>query len=144
MLQEALLRAWQAAPHCRPDGRPNGLLRLCQTAARNLAISELRRRRVDTVDVAGLLAEPAADPAAWRPPDPFLRSKIVDCHQRLPQQPRRALAARLDSASAAPDRELARMLGMQANTFLQNITRARKLMADCLRRAGIDLPMETA
>jgi hypothetical protein len=28
---------------------------------------------------------------------------------------------------------------MELNTFLQNFTRARKLLADCLRGRGIDL-----
>jgi RNA polymerase sigma-70 factor (ECF subfamily) len=30
-------------------------------------------------------------------------------------------------------------LGMKLNTFLQNFTRARKLLADCLRSRGVDL-----
>jgi hypothetical protein len=29
------------------------------------------------------------------------------------------------------------MLGMRANTFLQNFTRARKLLLDCLQKKGI-------
>jgi hypothetical protein len=33
---------------------------------------------------------------------------------------------------------------MTTNTFLQNITRARKLLAECLQRAGIDLSLEMA
>ena len=45
VLQEALLRTWQIAPRVRPDGRPNALFRMAATIARNLALSELRRRR---------------------------------------------------------------------------------------------------
>ena len=33
---------------------------------------------------------------------------------------------------------------MKTNTFLQNITRARALLAKCLQRAGIDLGLELA
>jgi hypothetical protein len=33
---------------------------------------------------------------------------------------------------------------MRLNTFLQNIVRARRLLADCLRRRGIDLAVELA
>lgn len=33
---------------------------------------------------------------------------------------------------------------MRLNTFLQNFTRARKLLADCLKRAGVTLAEELA
>jgi RNA polymerase sigma-70 factor (ECF subfamily) len=33
---------------------------------------------------------------------------------------------------------------MRKNTFLQNFGRARKLLAECLRRRGIDLALELA
>ncbi len=36
-----------------------------------------------------------------------------------------------------PDRSLAEALGMRLNTFLQNVARARRLLADCLREAGV-------
>ena len=39
---------------------------------------------------------------------------------------------------------LAERVGMRPNTFLQNITRARRLIAECLRRRGIDLALELA
>ena len=54
LLQEALLRVWQVAPRCLPDGRPNALLRLGARIARNLAIDELRRARVDPTEGAAL------------------------------------------------------------------------------------------
>ena len=41
-----------------------------------------------------------------------------------------------------PDRSLAERVGMKLNTFLQNVTRARRLLADCLRRRGVDLDLE--
>src|SRR4051812_24183865 len=54
VLQEALLRVWQVAPRVVPDGRPNSLLRLAQVTAKNLALSELRRRQVQPEDLEAL------------------------------------------------------------------------------------------
>jgi hypothetical protein len=47
--------------------------------------------------------------------------------------------ARLGSGGEAPDRDLAESVGMQKNTFLQNVVRARKLIAGCLEHAGYRL-----
>jgi RNA polymerase sigma-70 factor (ECF subfamily) len=73
-------------------------------------------------------------------PDPMLRKAIVDCHEKLPKKPAEALDARVQNAGADPDAVLAERLGMRLNTFLQNFTRARKLLADCLRGKGIEVP----
>jgi len=132
VLQEALLRIWQVAPRFEPDGKPNGLLRLGIRVARNLAISEVRRTRATPVEPTAL--EIAFEPQA---PDPLLRRAIIECRQQLPPKPREALDARLQSAGAQDDAELATSLRMKLNTFLQNFTRARQLLADCLRRKGI-------
>ena len=140
VLQEALLRVWQVAPRCRPDGRPNALLRLGLRIARNLAIDELRRARASAGDEAAL-------EAAWartgepepRAPDPLLRRAIEECRRRLPDKPAAALEARLASAGGEPDPLLAAQLRMKLNTFLQNVTRAKKLLAACLRAHGVDL-----
>jgi len=70
---------------------------------------------------------------------PLLRAAIVTCLDALPAKPRQALDARLGSAGGRDDVELAESLGMKLNTFLQNFTRARQLLADCLRRRGIEL-----
>lgn len=142
VLQETLLRMWQVAPRVRPDGRPNALLRLAVRSARNLAISELRRASVRPAVVAQLerLPEPSVSMAG---PDPLLRRAITACRERLPGKPSQALGARIDGAGR-PDRDLARALGMKLNTFLQNVTRARKLLTECLRRRGVDLDMELA
>jgi RNA polymerase sigma-70 factor (ECF subfamily) len=51
---------------------------------------------------------------------------------------------RLGSDGSRPDATLARGLGMRLNTYLQNIARARKLVAECLERHGIDLVRELA
>jgi RNA polymerase sigma-70 factor (ECF subfamily) len=144
VLQEALLRAWQLAPRCRSDGRPNGLLRLCLHAARNLALSELRRLRLAAAELEAAAHQAEADTETWRPPDPLLRQLIARCRERLAGQPARALALRLQTGGGEPDRVLAARAGMQLNTFLQNVTRARRLLAECLERAGVDLDLELA
>jgi RNA polymerase sigma factor (sigma-70 family) len=145
VLQEALIRVWQVAPRFVPDGRPDGLVRLAIRIARNVAVSELRRNRLDPVEIEAL--ERAADDRDELPPgpaDPMLRRTIEDCRRHLPARPAAALAARLQSGGSVPDERLAERLGMRTNTFLQNITRARRLLAECLRRRGVDLAMEMA
>jgi DNA-directed RNA polymerase specialized sigma24 family protein len=145
VLQETLVRVWQLAPRVVPDGRPHALLRLAIRIARNLAISDLRRRRLEPVEVE-TLERLAADAGAFTPPDrwhdPLLRRAIEECRERLPARPGQALDARLASAGAEPDALVAQRVGMRPNTFLQNIVRARRLLADCLRRRGIDLAAE--
>jgi DNA-directed RNA polymerase specialized sigma24 family protein len=148
ILQESLVRVWQLAPRVVPDGRPHALLRLAIRIARNLAVSDLRRRRLEPVEAETLerlaadadAVEPAPD--RWR--DPLLRRAIDECRGRLPARPTQALEARLASAGADPDALVAERVGMRLNTFLQNIVRARRLLADCLRRRGIDLALELA
>ena len=138
VLQEALLRTWQVAPRCQPDGRPDSLLRLAIRIARNLAVSEARRHRT-------LPAEAPDDDSEWElsegptEPDPMLRSAIRRCVEKLPGKPGKALALRLESAGADSDTALAQRAGMTLNTFLQNFTRARKFLAECLQALGIDL-----
>ena len=53
-----------------------------------------------------------------------------------------AVAARLAAGGAEPDEALAEKLGMRLNTFLQNFTRARKLLRACLEKAGVQLDAE--
>lgn len=142
VLQEALLRVWQVAPRWQADGRPNGLLRLAIRIAQNLAISAARRHRLTPVPAGDELPEPAVAPAGV--PDETLRGALANCREKLPPQPAAALAARLDDGGLRHDQELAAALGMRTNTFLQNITRARRLLADCLRASGIDLDLEMA
>jgi RNA polymerase sigma-70 factor (ECF subfamily) len=146
VLQETFLRVWQVAPRFEPDGRPNGLLRLAARIARNLAISEQRRLHVEPIDPAVIDQTPPGDAtsALRSTADPFLRQAIADCRGTLPGKPAQALAARLDAGGTEPDEVLAAKLSMRVNTFLQNFTRARRLLADCLRRHGIDLEAELA
>ena len=138
VMQETLLRVWVVARRCRPDGQPNSLLRLGLTIARNLALSEIRRNRSGPIESTAddLPEPPAPDPAL---PDPALRKHIEDCIGKLPRQPAAALAARIESAGAEPDARLADRLGMRLNTFLQNVTRARRLLAQCLQHLGIEV-----
>jgi RNA polymerase sigma-70 factor (ECF subfamily) len=137
VMQETLLRVWQSAGRCRPDRKGNSLLRFAIQIGKNLSISEVRRHggRFE----ANLSGNPPEliDPGA--PPDPLLAARISDCFSKLPDKPRLALMARLAAAGGAPDKELAEKLRMRQNTFLQNITRARRLLAECLKRFGIDL-----
>jgi len=150
VLQEALLRTWQVAPRFVPDGRPNGVLRLAWRIARNLALDQSRvALRIEPADVETLeratagLADPTGDSSTGAG-DPLLRRAIQECRKRLPRQPARAIEARLQGEGQEPDVELAGRLGMRLNTFLQNITRARRLLTECLKRRGIDLAAERA
>lgn len=140
VLQEALLRVWQVAPRFRPDGRPNGLVRLAVRIARNLAVSDLRSRgwQVDGGEDLETLLDALAAPLPEEP-DPLLRRLIAACLAALPPRPRAALGARLASGGGEPDAALAAALRMAVNTFLQNVTRARRALAECLRRGGADL-----
>jgi RNA polymerase sigma-70 factor (ECF subfamily) len=132
------------SPRFVPDGRPNGLLRLGVRVARNLAISELRRLRSAPVEDE-VLERTHAEGRTIEPcpgPDPLLRRTIADCSEKLPDKPSAALSARLANGGAEPDEVLATRLGMRLNTFLQNFTRARKLLAECLEQRGVDLGAE--
>ena len=144
VLQETLLRVWQIAPRCEPDGKPNGLLRVALRIARNLAIDQLRRRQPDALEPEDVERVPGGPPPEARASDPFLRRAIQECLRRLPARPGQALRARLRSGGGDPDATLAARLGMKLNTFLQNVTRARRHLAECLRRKGVDLELETS
>ncbi len=143
VVQETLLRIWQVAPRVEPDGKSNCLLRLAVRIGRNLAISDLRRRRVRPDVVARLESRALDDRVEPSTPDPLLRRAIVDCREKLPAKPASALDARL-AGPGTPDATLATRIDMKLNTFLQNVTRARKLLAQCLKKRGIDLDAELA
>ncbi|MFL5318698.1 MAG: RNA polymerase sigma factor [Myxococcaceae bacterium] len=135
-LQETLLRVWQVAPKVNRDGRPNALLRMAVRVARNVAISDLRRRREEVPANAEDAPEVPVDPES---PDPMLRERIKICVEKLPKQPRLALEARLVSSGRDTDESIAQKLQMRLNTFLQNFGRARKALEECLRRAGVEI-----
>ncbi|MEZ6184820.1 MAG: sigma factor [Planctomycetota bacterium] len=141
VLQEACLRTWQVAPRFAADGKPNGLVRLTHTIARNLAISELRKRARERPVDPELLASGRDAELAYEPslPDPLLRATIQGCRDKLPPQPGRALAARLEAGGQVADATLAAGLALRKDTFLRNLSRARALLLECLRRAGVEL-----
>jgi DNA-directed RNA polymerase specialized sigma24 family protein len=139
VLQEALLRVWQVAPRIQRDGKANSLLRFALRVARNVAIDEVRRLRASPVDAQTLelALHEALGPDEPQVPDPALRKAIERCREGLPPAPRRVFEARLASAGASSDRDLASGLDMQLNTFLKNVGRARALLLECLARAGV-------
>lgn len=147
VMQETFLRVWLLAPRCEPDGKGNSLLRMAHRVARNLAIDETRRRNRESPwagGKSGAVGPPGSDrvpepidPAAT--PDPLLRKRIAECFEKLPGKPLEAISARLNSWGRHSDKVLAENLGMRLNTFLQNITRARRLLAECLLQYGIEL-----
>ncbi|MDI3290735.1 sigma factor [Polyangium sp. 15x6] len=141
VLQETLLRVWQVAPRHVADGRPNSLVRLAIRIGRNLCIDDLRRARLAPVEDEDL-DETRLETFEPRAPDPLLRKVIAHCHEKLPDKPAEVLRARLASGGAEPDETLAERLGMRINTFLQNFTRARKMLAECLEKHHVDLEAE--
>lgn len=130
VVQEAFLRLWQVAPKFVPDGRDNGMLRLVQRIAKNLALDALKRRREEPI---GEMDEPSVEVPDI---DPMLRALIAECFGKLPQRPTMALRARLEDGGAEDDETLAKRCGMTTNTFLQNVVRARKAIAECLEQRG--------
>lgn len=134
VVQETLLVVWQVAPKIQADGRPNSLLRFAIRSGRNRAISQLRRYgREDPVATVDEGQEHTSVD-----PDPLLRELVARCREQLPKKPGLALAARLAEVPR-PDRTLASELKMTLNTFLQNVGRARRLLAACLKRHGVEL-----
>ena len=139
VVQETLLRMWLLAndPQWVLEG-DNASLKFTFRVARNVALEEIRRFRQDrfvNMNTLDSLPEGCVEPEL---PDPALGQAINDCIERLPKQPRRVLSARMRDGWL-PDREIAGGLWMKVNTFLQNIVRARKLLADCLERRGVRL-----
>lgn len=141
IVQETLLRIWQVALRVEPHPKGQTLMRLAVRIARNLAIDSLRRRRLTPTEPAALeRAIEAQDDLPFEQlgaPDPVLRNTIAGCRDKLPGKPKQALAARIESRGRAHDSELAATLGMRLNTFAQNVSRARKLLARCLERQGV-------
>jgi RNA polymerase sigma-70 factor (ECF subfamily) len=136
VVQETLLRMWIVA--CDPARQLDGesaSLKFAIRVARNVALEELRR-------TLGKPQVPLEDlpeiPVEFDFPDPLLRENIDECFGRLPSKPKSALRARIQ-AGHQPDRDLAAGLRMTLNTFLQNIVRARKFMAQCLGKRGVRL-----
>lgn len=137
VVQECLLRVWQVAPRFKPDGKPDGLVRLSVRIARNLAVSEVRKRRPGLI-TAEMLASLEDSSTPDLEPDPDLRSAVQKCREELPARPRKAIEARMEGAGRS-DHDLAESVNMALNTFFQNVRRARLALAECLERRGIKL-----
>jgi len=145
VLQEAFLRVWQVSHRFESDGKPNALLRFTVVTARNLALSELRKASPSAEQLDALERELSSH-ATTSPvtPDPHLREIIKRCREKLPGKPAQALAQRLEDGGRHDDATLAARLDMSLNTFLVNFTRARKFLAECLKKHGVDLDEELA
>ncbi len=143
VLQEGLLRVWTVAPRFVPDGKPNALLRFAAVTVRNVAVSELRKSKPSREQLDALESElTALEGVTPSLPDPHLREVISQCRDALPGKPKLALEQRLAGGGTEDDTTLAERLGMTLNTFLQNFTRARKLLAECLKKRGVELDGE--
>jgi len=136
VVQETFLRMWIVA--CDLGRHLEGeyaSLKFALRVARNVGLEELRRTRCGSTVSFDEQPEP---PVCFDFPDPLLKKTIYRCFDLLPQKPKSAMAARLQDGHL-PDRELAGTLRMTLNTFLQNIVRARKFMAECLEKRGVRL-----
>lgn len=138
VMQETLLRMWiYAQDRGKELVGEAASLRFAIGMARNVARSEARRMgRVSFLPSEEL---PEVEVQPDPPPDPGLRGAIHECLEQLKGKPGDALRLRLQMQDEAPDRRLAQLAGMTLNTFLQNIVRARKAIAECLERRGVVL-----
>lgn len=138
-LQETFLRMWLARQNPeRSLVGENASLRFTLRVARNVALEEVRRARLEhlvALDDIDPSAEPSIDPTP--PSDPGFLRAIKDCLSRLRGKPRDALLARLARGHELHDRDIAATLGMAVNTFLQNVVRARRDVAACLEGKGL-------
>ena len=138
-VQETFLRMWLARQDQeREFTGENASMRFALRVARNVALEEVRRARLDhlvALDDLDPSSEPSIDPAPLA--DKGLLRAIKNCVSRLRGKPRDALLARLARGHELHDRDVAASLGMAVNTFLQNVVRARKLVAVCLEGKGL-------
>lgn len=141
VMQETFLRMWIAATDPEREWVGNDAsLRFAFRVARNVAFEEARRTghgHLVPLPEPGDGAEPAIDPPP--PSDPGLLRAIRTCLGRLTGKPREVLFARLRDGHRTADRDLAASLQMTANTFLQNVVRARRAVAQCLEGKGVRL-----
>ena len=139
VMQETFLRMWVALnDRGRTFTGENATLRFALRVARIVALEEVRASRSERLVPLEEL-DPSREPEV--PPQPvkddgFLHA-IRDCIDRLSGAPKRALLARLHGGHTHGDRALASLVRMQLNTFLQNIVRARRAVAECLAGKGL-------
>ena len=138
IVQETFLRMWQLAKDpARELAGENASLRFAIVLALNLARNEARKRGrvllLPPEDLPDVVVEPAP------PADPFIARAIRECFDRLARKPLEAMRARLALGAERPDRAIAAGVGMTVNTFLQNVVRARRQLAECMTGKGIDV-----
>ena len=138
VVQETLLRMWTLAKDRERElTGENASLRFAIGMARNIARHEARRlgreRLLPPEDMPEVPTLPEASS------DPRLAQVIAECLGRIAGRPLAALRARMDRQGHMPDRQIAKDLGMTLNTFLQNIVRARRQLAECLTRRHVPL-----
>jgi DNA-directed RNA polymerase specialized sigma24 family protein len=129
---------WRLAPRLDLQGE-NASLRYALRVTRTGALMEIRKHRgVKREEIEALESreEGRCEPAL--PPDPGLRRAILECLERLPAKPRAALRARL-RGMGEPDAGLAASLKMSANTYFQNVVRARRSLHSCLEGRGVSM-----
>jgi DNA-directed RNA polymerase specialized sigma24 family protein len=135
VIQETLLRMWLYAQDRGGELEgENASLRWAVGMARNVARNEARRFGRETYLPPEDLPPVEVHPEP--PSDPGLGRIIRACLDALTGRPRQALLARLAQGHDTPDRTLAASLRMKVNTFRQNIARARRQVAACLRERG--------
>jgi len=135
IVQETLLRMWHLArDRNRTLAGENASLRWALALARNLARNEARKAKRHA-ELANLPVgdEPVLDPDS----DPLLMKRIRECVEKLAGQLGRVFDLRLRLGPQIPDADLAQMSNMRRNTFLQNVTRARRQVVKCLEAAGV-------
>jgi DNA-directed RNA polymerase specialized sigma24 family protein len=138
VMQETFLRMWlYAQDRGRELEGTAASLRFAIGMARNIARSEARRMGRITFLPPDDLPEVEVQPEP--PPDPGLDRAIRECLKSLKGKPAEALRARLQLSFFSSDSRIAGTLHMTLNTFLQNVVRARKAMAECLGRRGYPL-----
>lgn len=141
VMQETFARMWVFARDVsRKLEGPNASLRFALRVARNVALEEVRRARLGRmVSLESLTDTPEPETMDDPPAAPGLMGVIRACVEALPRRPREAILLRMKLGAAFPDGELAPHLKMTVNTFLQNIVRARRQVARCLREHGVAL-----
>lgn len=137
VVQETMMRMWvRSQDYAQRLEGENASLRFAIGLARNLARNMARKLKREQLLPPEELPQAAEAALSDPPSDPFLGRLIERCIKALKARGRNALLARLRRGHVG-DRELAAMLHMTLNTFLQNISRARRQLDACLERSGV-------
>jgi RNA polymerase sigma factor (sigma-70 family) len=139
VIQETLMRMWLLATTARKRelAGENASLRFAVGMARNIARAEARRTGREKVLPPEDMPDSEVPPDP--PADPGLARAIAECLEQVAKRPLEALMARLREQHRLADRRIAETLGMTVNAFHQNIVRARRQLAECLRGKGVPL-----